>query len=223
MKAVIFDLDDTLYPERQFVFSGFKAVADLILQKFGVQDFFETQKAIFDAGERKKIFDMALTRCGIALDPGIIKAMLQIYRTHDPQIGLYEDVIPTLDYCCKHYKTGIITDGYAATQKNKVHALKLDARFDVIVYSDDFGRENWKPSAVPYQKMCKLLQVKPEQCVYVGDNPDKDFIAAKELGWLTIRVLRQGTEHAKKVAPPAYEADRVVNCWDEIIGVLIEA
>lgn len=220
MKAVIFDLDDTLYPERQFVLSGFRAVATRVLQKYGVQGFFESQKALFDAGRRKKIFDTALALCGLPAEPAVLVDLLQVYRFHSPQIELFSDANQVLQCCRRRYKTGLITDGYAATQRNKVQALKLTERLDAFVFSDDFGRENWKPSAAPYQEMCRLLQVAPEHCVYIGDNPEKDFITAKKLAWTTIRVRRPGTENEKIIAQQEYDANFTVPNLEECFRLL---
>ena len=207
VQAIVFDLDDTLYPERQFVLSGFRAVAEWINENYAVQDFFAVQEALFMDGKRGKIFDAALKHCGLPTERPLLEAMLQVYRSHMPQLELFIDADLALSFCCSRYKTGLITDGYAATQRNKVRALSLEARLDAFVFSDDHGRENWKPSMIPYQEICRLLHVIGEECVYVGDNPDKDFITANSLGWKTIRITRPGTEHEKKIALPKYEAN----------------
>ena len=75
------------------------------------------------------------------------------------------------------------------------------ARVDAVVYSDSFGREHWKPSAVPYRAVAEALGVAHDACVYVADNPQKDFITARVLGWRTIQVAREGQTHA--AAPPS--------------------
>lgn len=222
MKAVVFDLDDTLYPERQFVLSGFRAVAEWVRQKYGIQDFFPLLNSLFDQGQRGNIFDSALALCGIKVEARMLKGMVRVYRSHQPDIKLFEDAEPALIFCRQRYRTGLITDGYVATQRNKVQALNLSNRLDAVIFSGVFGRENWKPSPVPYREMCRLLDVASADCVYIGDNPAKDFITAKELHWLTIRVVREGTEHGQKRVSPDYEAHYTIHSLNEIATVLAE-
>ena len=75
--------------------------------------------------------------------------------------------------------TGIITDGYLVAQKRKVAALGLEQLVDYVVYSDEFGRDHWKPSSVPYLIMMKMTGCTGPDCSYVSDNPLKDFVTAK--------------------------------------------
>jgi putative hydrolase of the HAD superfamily len=220
LKAIVFDLDDTLYPERQFVASGFRAVAEWIQQHYTVQGFFEVQMVLFANGQRKKIFDSALVQCGLAVDEELVEHMLAVYRSHIPQITLFKDAEQALLGCREYYQTGVITDGYAATQRNKVRALALESWIDVFVFSDDYGRKNWKPSAVPYQEMCEQLNLAAKHCVYVGDNPTKDFVTAKKLGWRTLRVVRQDTEHSDSIVLPEYDAEVAISSLNALPDIL---
>ena len=194
-KAVVFDLDDTLFPEREFVRSGFAAVGAWMQAERGVAGFGAAAWRRFEAGERKRAFDEALAELEVASEPGLVEQLVSIYRGHRPQIALFPEAVEVLDTLRGRYRLGLITDGYAATQRQKIAALEIEPLFAKIVVTDELGRENWKPSRGPFLAVMEALGCGGGECVYVGDNPTKDFVAPNELGWLTVRVGREGGEH----------------------------
>lgn len=220
IKIIVFDVDDTLFPEREFVRSGFQAVGEWILNKYAVPGFFEVAWKFFAQGNRGKIFNLALAEIGLEDDHQIIQELIQIYREHKPQISLFSDARWAIDYFKGHKKLGAITDGYLTTQRNKVEALHIANSFDTIIYTDEYGRENWKPSPVPYLKVMELTGFQGSECVYVGDNPHKDFVTAKKLSWLTVQIKRQNGEYSKTPAAPGYEAERTILSLTELETIL---
>jgi len=220
IKIIVFDVDDTLFPEREFVRSGFQSVGEWILNKYAVPGFFEVAWKFFAQGNRGKIFNLVLAEIGIEDDPQIIQELIEIYRKHKPQISLYSDARWAIDYFKSHKKLGAITDGYLTTQRNKVEALHIANSFDTIIYSDEYGRENWKPSPVPYLKVMELTGFQGSEYVYVGDNPHKDFVTAKKLSWLTVQIKRQNGEYSQTPAAPGYEADRTILSLTELETML---
>ena len=116
--------------------------------------------------------------------------MVRIYRGHRPDIKLFDDAKWALDYFGLGRELGIITDGYLITQQNKIKALKIEDCIDVIVYSDELGREHWKPSEKPYRTVMEKLSCNGNECIYIADNPEKDFVTAKALGWMTVHIRR---------------------------------
>ncbi|MDR3572613.1 MAG: HAD family hydrolase [Anaerolineaceae bacterium] len=195
IKALVFDLDDTLFPEHQFVLSGFSAVSAWVEKRYDSKGFLGLTWQLFVEGCRGRLFDVSLERMGIVPDATLIQTLLRIYREHVPIISLYEDAKWALDYLRGSRQLGIITDGYLATQKNKVASLQIGEMFDAIIYSDEFGRDNWKPSRVPYIKAMEQLGCNGAECAYIGDNLTKDFIAAKQLGWQAIHIIRPDGEY----------------------------
>ena len=210
IQAVVFDLDDTLFPEHQFVMSGFHAVGQHVKVWFGVDGFFEQAECLFSAGNRGTIFNRALEQLGIDPKPSVITTLLSVYREHRPQIELYEDARWAMAFFGQSWKTGIITDGFLVTQRNKVRALGIESRFGIVLYTDEYGREGWKPSPISYQKVMEALSCSGPECVYIADNPVKDFVAARKLGWKTIQLRRKGGEYSNLVAQVGYEADFTV-------------
>jgi len=207
IKAIVFDLDDTLYPEHKFVLSGFQAVNEWVSHYYNTPGFFELAKRFFEEGHRGNIFNLTLDSLGIKYDFNVIQKLLQVYREHKPSISLHEDVKWAIYYFRQSKQLGIITDGYFTTQKNKVVSLGIEEYFDVIVYSDQYGKECWKPSPFPYLKIMEELGRQGNECMYVGDNPCKDFVTAKVLGWSTVQICRERGEYYSITVTKSYEAD----------------
>lgn len=195
--AIVFDLDDTLFPERDYVLSGFAAVDQWLREKRGITGFFVSAERLFSDGNRGHIFDDVLAQQGIADATNLVPELVAVYRSHIPKISLHADARSMIERFHGKYKLGLITDGYAAAQRRKVEALGVSEWFDSIIYTDDLGRENWKPSPLSFQLTMERLGVVGEKCVYVGDNPRKDFAAPNALNWQTVWVLREEGEYGK--------------------------
>ncbi len=220
IKVVVFDLDDTLFPEHQFVISGFSAVSHWLATKYSVPDFFEVACHFFQQGIRQNIFNLALLELRGEYEPTIIQELVDIYRQHVPTISLYDDAKWAINYFKKYKKLGIITDGYLPTQQRKIEALDINSCFDVIIYSELYGRENWKPSPLSYQKIMEFLGCQGNECVYIGDNPVKDFVTARKLDWLTIQICREGGEYCNITPQKSHEANLKIKSLMELKNLL---
>ncbi|MDR1817214.1 MAG: HAD family hydrolase [Puniceicoccales bacterium] len=199
--VVVFDLDDTLFPERDYVESGFRAAGERVEQLFGREGFTSAALARFNNGERGKIFDAALGDLRIPASPAAVRELVRVYREHAPVLTL-GDAEKTLlrELRASQRRLGIITDGYLEVQKRKVAALGIAPLVDVVIYSDTWGREAWKPSARPFRELENALRAPPAQCLYVADNPQKDFIGARTAGWRSVRLRLPNREHSGDVA-----------------------
>lgn len=231
-KIILFDLDDTLYKELDFVYGGFKEVCKYLANKYNKDEELLYKDTIEELNKqgRGKIFNIICERHNMSED---IRNLVEIYREARPQIGLYEDAECILNYLKGNlkmddyeflkgkteisYKIGIITDGKASVQWNKIKLLGLEKLVDKIIVTDDYGLEFWKPNEFAYLEMLKYFDVKKEQCIYVGDNPNKDFIGARKVGIKTIRVIREVGDHMKTFLEKEYEADFVVKDLREIL------
>ena len=195
-RAVVVDLDDTLFPEREYVRSGFAALDDEVCRAFGVTGFGAVAWELFESGVRGRIIDAALGRLGLAADAAMVTSLVDCYRAHQPSIGLYPDVAPALRSVCARARAAIISDGPLAAQQRKVEALGLQAWFDPILLTDRWGRDFWKPHERAFREIEALTAAGGAACAYLGDNPHKDFVAPGRLGWRTVRVRRPDGEHA---------------------------
>lgn len=189
---IVLDIDDTLYLERDYVRSGFLAVGDWLLAKCGITGFFELAWDYFLSGIRGDIFNRVLHDINL-FDDGLVNQMVGVYRTHIPDIHLLPDAQAFL----KHHtasELAIISDGHSVSQWAKVRALGLEQRVGTIVITNGWGREFWKPHTRAFEAV--QLGYSPGQCVYIADNPLKDFLAPAALGWMpSIRVRRAGSLH----------------------------
>ena len=210
IKAIIFDMDGTLYNERDFVKSGFEASARYISMKYGLnfEDVYATLVSDFENGLRGKNFNVLLEKL-ILRDVEVVN-LTEIYRKHKPNIHLYPDAEASLRDLKGCFKLGLITDGWQETQENKISAFNLRQYFDAIIINDILSKEYWKPSKKPFQAMLSKLEVRASEAVYIGDNPLKDFIGAKELGILTIRVRRGDGEYDSVELDDEHEANYTI-------------
>jgi putative hydrolase of the HAD superfamily len=208
LRAVVFDLDDTLYPERAYMASGLKAVAEWIapqLQKASQAVLAEMER-IVDREPLGKTFDTWLLEQGLSGEWR--EPMIETYRTHRPRIDLFPDAARALAKLARLAKLGMVTEGEGRAQRAKLAALGLEGIFEAVVILGREERDQWKPSPEPFRRVLSQLKLPGELAVYIGDNPRKDFRGARSLGMRTVRVRRpQGLYAAVEPASAEDVAD----------------
>lgn len=180
-KYVIFDLDDTLVYEIEFLKSAFKEIAE----KLEPERDLELYEEMFSFYEKKvNVFAVLHQKY-----PNYSKEdLLNIYRNHFPSLKLNEGAREVLNFCTdKGYKIGLISDGRSITQRNKLKSLEIEHVFEKIVISEEFG--STKPNSENYKVFVTGNEI---ECYYIADNPQKDFITPNKLGWTTICLLDNG-------------------------------
>jgi putative hydrolase of the HAD superfamily len=209
--TIVFDLDDTLYDELEYCKSGFDAVAHFLTKQFSnfsAENIFTALWRKFQTGNHTKTFNAALDALGIKYSPELITQCVQTYRNHNPKITLPKDSRDVLEQLSKKYTLALLTDGFLPAQKLKVRSLGIEKYFKSIIYTEEMGRDCWKPSPAGFEKLMKDLNAKPENCAYVADNPAKDFIAPNRLGFVTVQISRPNRIHpdlpADKDASPTH-------------------
>ncbi len=219
LQAIVFDLDDTLYSEKDFVLSGFQAVADWaslnleISQERG----YATLCQLYNEGVRNNTFDRWLEIHQIERAE-IVPKLLDVYRQHLPNITPFAETIDLLTTLDRSYQIGLVSDGYLEVQQRKWAALKLDSCFDAVVFSDKLGRANWKPSTAPFELVLQQLNVSPQMSVYIGDNPRKDFLGARQLGMSTIQFRHSESEYGHLPPPSlAHHPDLIADSFAEVL------
>jgi putative hydrolase of the HAD superfamily len=200
LSLVAFDLDDTLYPERAFVRSGFRVVSEYLEREGWVnRPIWPDLLKGFESGVRDRAFDRVLLAAGVAPSPSLVQTLVEIYRSHrlpegpvQPDIELYPDADRVLVRLrLAGVKLGLVTDGPLEAQQLKVDALGLADRMDVLLLTDAWGREFWKPNPRAFRELAARFSLDPASCVYVADNPEKDFDGPAAAGWRpSIRVHR---------------------------------
>jgi putative hydrolase of the HAD superfamily len=191
--AVIFDLDDTLISEKEYIRSGFKVVSSKISQNYNLDSNVVYKKMIdLFKVDTKNVFNRLLDSLNIKYSSEYINNLIDAYRSHIPDIKLYEDADYIIKYLYeKGIKLGIITDGYKITQRNKLKALNIDKYFDCVIVTDELGKEYWKPHRKSYDITKDILGIEYEEMIYVGDNIIKDFITPNKLGINTVLISRE--------------------------------
>lgn len=189
---LVFDLDDTLYAERQYALGGFAAVGAWAAREHGIEGIAERLMDLLDAGHLGQSFRMALDEKIADLTDADVHAALKAYGDHTPRLSLFEDAALALDHW-RRGPLGLITDGNPKTQMAKVAALGIAPRFREIVYTGALGPKGamHKPHPRAFEIMQAALRTRPDdRFVYVGDNPNKDFVAPNAMGWMTVLVDR---------------------------------
>lgn len=195
-KVIVLDVDDTLYLERCYVRSGFRAVGDHIRDTTGVEGFAATAWRLFEQGERGSIFNQVAARLGVPAAETDVAAWVAVYRQHAPAIELLPDARAMVESCQRNgIAMAVITDGPPVSQRAKLRALNLPSAVGPVIVTGEHG-ETWaKPAESAFSFIESVTTLAPDVHVYVGDNPEKDFIAPRARGWLTYRVRRPGSLH----------------------------
>ncbi len=223
---LVFDLDDTLYPERQFAISGFQACERWLIHQHGVgQDIAQEMLRALDDGLMRHLFDAALYRHLPDRTPEQLSSFIEIYRLHQPNIQLYDDADQILArYRADGCTMGLITDGQDDVQSSKVRALGVEAYFAHIIYTHALGgRAFSKPNPKAFQVMEHSLGRPGDQFVYVGDNPAKDFVAPNQMGWITVQVDRENRIHAGAQTAEGGEPQHMIDTLADLPAVLEQA
>ncbi len=214
MSVLVFDLDDTLYPELSYVHSGFRAVATMLSPLLDAPA--ETLATGMMAEEanhgRGQVFDNVLRRHG-RWSKALVAACLRTYRQHQPEISLFPDAERALTRFADQ-PLYIVTDGHKEVQARKVAALGLSGRVRHAYLTNRYGRHRAKPDPHVFQLIRQRENVVSSAVTYVGDNVKKDFVGIKPLGFNTVRILRGNYAHY--VADEAHEAARLIQSLDEL-------
>lgn len=216
---IVFDLDDTLYDELTYVRSGFQAVAEYLWAQYRLPvetSFLEMAGKL--SGGRGRIFDDVLRESGL-FSKSLVRKCLAVYRGHSPKIHLAGDADACLDRL-QLYPRYIVTDGNKMVQANKIKALGLETKVNDYYITHRYGKRHAKPSPYCFLQICKREGVPPADVLYVGDNPHKDFVGIKPLGFKTVRIM-QG-QHREAVRPPEYEADLQIASLDQLTPEFLE-
>lgn len=229
IRAVFLDVDDTLYPERDYVISGIDAVSEFLASHSDVtlgvekKDISARLLTLLDE-KRGDLFDRMRNLLGFQTPS--VSTLVHVYRTHRPTLSLCSDVVPALDRLTKAgIRLGIITDGKATVQRKKIEALGLGQLVETIICSDDLLAGSGKPSTVPFEVALCYLQVTPDEAIYIGDDLSKDFIGPRRLGMRTIRIDRSLPHplQPRTDFPESHQADITCRDLSEAAGWLLKS
>ena len=179
--VVVFDLDDTLYNELDYLRSAYCAIAKELNPKQWENLFAQ----MFSMYRNKENVFQYLTAT-FKIDKEIL---ISLYRNHIPSITPFQGVLPLFKAIQnKKGKLAVITDGRSKTQRAKLKALGIEDYFDKIVISEELGTE--KPDKNNYLSIEQAF--KDHKYCYIADNVRKDFISPNKLGWNSIGLIDNG-------------------------------
>ena len=203
-KIFVFDLDDTLYSERDFEKSGIEFVYENLSIKH------TSLETILNNRENwiEQIIDSSNNKITLQI-------VLDIYRNHFPTIQLYKDAKVFLEKLLSQgTEMSLITDGRSITQRNKLRALGIETFFKNIVISEEVNSE--KPSEYNFRMV--MDNKIAENYIYIADNPKKDFITPNKLGWTSICLLDRGQNVHKQYFTNTidYDPQYIIKSFNEI-------
>lgn len=187
--VLIFDLDDTLYPEMEYIRSAFRAVAEEFAPRLGLAtDEVERElNGAFASDPNSSVFDRWLASRDLSVE--LVPLMVEVFRASEPELHLFCDSKWTLDRLGGS-RLALLTDGRSSSQRYKLQTLGIESAFEQILVTDEIDISCRKPSPRGFQVLLERLEVDPQLAAYVGDNPLKDFRGARQLGMGTVRVRR---------------------------------
>ncbi len=179
--VIVFDLDDTLYSELDYLKSGYRFIAELLDRKKS-KKLYATMLSLYR--NKKNVFDFLSDRYNITMEE-----LIYNYRNHDPKIKPRDGCIELLKAIKeKGGFIAVITDGRIKTQNSKIISLKIKKYIDYVVISEEIKTE--KPNSKAFQMVENKIE--GTSFYYIGDNVKKDFIAPNSLGWKTIGLIDDG-------------------------------
>jgi putative hydrolase of the HAD superfamily len=196
----VFDLDDTLYHEIDFVHSGFRAVSEYfaLLHNLESEHLYAKMVHELQVHGRGSVFNNTFEHFGISTKNAVKKA-LSLYRLHTPNITLPKESIEILEHFQeRNIPLYLVTDGNKIVQANKIKALGLEKHINKCFITHRYGKIHAKPSTYCFLKIAKLQGTAFSEIVYIADNINKDFVGIKKLGFQTVRIHQGMFKDANK-------------------------
>jgi putative hydrolase of the HAD superfamily len=215
-KAIIFDLDNTLYDETSYLQSIFTAffksykkqdVPDDIMQKITPEfrcanaDVLQGMLQLIQANTKQNHDEI-----------------FQLYCHHQANINLTKAVKTLLvRFKEQGFKLGVLTNGVITVQRNKVNLLSITELVDVVVYARENGASFEKPHQQAFTRVCQQLNVDTEEAIMVGDNIKCDIEGALNAG-LSVVYLKNEYTKEKRLSVPTitqlHELEKLINYDD---------
>ncbi|HVG42123.1 MAG TPA: HAD family hydrolase [Chitinophagaceae bacterium] len=182
----VFDLDDTLFQEIDFLKSAYRHISKKLASYIECDIYEEMLERYY---KKENVFQWIIDKHSNSITAFNLQWLIKEYREHIPVIKLSEEVLLFLQKLKSlNIPTGLITDGRSITQRNKLKALGIEDYFTDIVISEEFGSE--KPDERNYLYYQNKYPTK--EFYFFGDNTSKDFIVPAKLGWKTICIKNRG-------------------------------
>ena len=212
IRAVIFDLDHTLFDRHGTLREAAKQFRHAFRVKEGVTD--EEIARLWCYADDHFVYDGWKYVLAYLAENGVFEEVPPydsyrsfVYENFARVAVRFEGTMPMLTALKKTGRSvGLITNGNHALQYKKLEMLGLRYIFDEIIVSGDVMVD--KPDKDIFMLMSDKLSLPPAQMVYVGDNPRNDIAGARDAGYHTIWMKSTGTWDSE-IAPPEETVERV--------------
>ena len=191
IKAIIFDLDNTLLDFVKMKQFAVKAAITAMIEAGLDVDEEKAYKDIFDlyvekGWENQQVFDDYLNQTVGKVSNKILAAGIVSYRrAREATILVYPNVNKTLIVLIKMViKLSVVSDAPSREAWMRLYYLNLHHVFDPVLTFDDTGVR--KPSPKPFEMALDIIQAKPDEVLMIGDWPERDVVGAKQIGMKTI-------------------------------------
>ncbi|WP_231735233.1 HAD family hydrolase [Gracilibacillus massiliensis] len=184
VKAVLFDLDETLLNRKESVLHFLSNQYDRLssLKHIPKDDYKKRFVQLEKNGYVWKdvVYEQLVTEFSITdiSKEALLEDYIQNFQHHCIP---FPHLIPMLENLKEqHFKLGLITNGKEQFQINNIQALQITSYFDTILISESEGVK--KPDPIIFQRALDRLEVPPDQSVFIGDHLENDVFAAKRVG-----------------------------------------
>jgi putative hydrolase of the HAD superfamily len=201
IRALLFDLDDTLWPIKpvivqaeQVLFTWIAAYAPRVAASYSIDMMRQQRTQLMQARPELAIDLQALRyqalldtflRCGE--DPALVTAAMQVFNQARNQVQIFDDVARCLPRLAKLVKLGSLTNGAA-----DLETIGLAHHFEISLAAHQIGKA--KPDPHVFQLACEALKLPPKQVAYVGDDLRLDVEGAQKAGLTGIWLNRQNQQ-----------------------------
>lgn len=223
VKAVIFDLDNTLLDFKKMKEQGVHAAIGAMIEAGLNYNEEKAYNEIFDiyhekGWEYRLIFDDFLKNTTGKIDNKYLAAAIVAYRrAKEANLLVYPNVSRTLIHLIKHgIKIAVVSDAPSREAWMRIYYLNLHHVFDLVLTFDD--SKVHKPSPIPFKMALEKLCVKPEEALMIGDWPERDVVGAHQVGMKTI-FARYGDTLAVENSGADWEVDDIYEIVHIIDGL----
>ena len=198
IKAVLFDLDDTLWPivpvimrAERLLFDWIREHAPAVAADYSIEEM-RTRRVALMKAEPRYLINLSALRHAVLTEVFVacgenaeaVDTAMDIFNTARNQVEPYPDVHPVLASLRQKVALGSVSNGVA-----DLGTIGMDHYFDVSIAAHQFGSA--KPDPGIFHHACEALRVEPAEAVYVGDDPLLDVEGAQKAGLRGVWLRRQ--------------------------------
>jgi len=222
IKCVLFDIDDTLY-DTSLQMSMARLNAIKAMTEAGLPTDIETAYRVLEdiikefGPHYNKHFDKLLERLGLKWNPRVIAAGVAAYReTSSAYLKPHPDTVPVLLKLRETgYQLGVVSEGKAVKQWQKLIQLGIQHLFHYVLISEEVNVETMTPKV--FRVALKELKARPDETVFVGNQLDTDILCANKANVFSVRIRKGEYRMEEPKSPemaPRYEISKLLEIFE---------